>query len=150
MSTTTTSYATTSLSSLLRVAFTNSGANFDLELARAARSSQMRTRRANASSGQAGGEPQSWRELSRGIPADTPGYAEQAAQYRKFLSAVSAGLGGEASSAEVGEASKVAFRAIQAGRATHGESASSAGGARGPPGLAGGPSPIDRATLQRA
>ena len=108
------------LSGLLRVAFTNDGASFDLNAERAKRAGQMRSirQRVTSSAGSDGG-PQAWRELARGIPSDTPGYSAHAAQYRKFLAGIALALGGEASSAEVGEASKIAFRAIQAGRAVH-------------------------------
>ena len=112
-----------SISSVLREAYTDYGASFNMELARATRKRQMRERRAASST--ADGAPQSWRDLARGIPPSTPGYSEHATLYRKFLASVATALGGEASPAEVGEASKLAFRAVQAGRAAQGDSGSS-------------------------
>lgn len=104
------------LSGILRVAFTNYGAGFDIASERAKRTFQMRLHRSSHIV-ENEGSPQSWQELARGIPADTRGYAEHAAHYRKFLAGVALALGGESSPAEVAVACQVAFRAIQAGRA---------------------------------
>ena len=78
--------------------------------------------------------PKSFHELTGQLPQRTPGYAEHAAHYHRFLGAVAAALGGEASSEEVAHASSAAFRAFQVLPAD-GDGDGEADGGKRPPGL---------------
>ena len=85
-----------SLSSLIRP-------NEQLHL-RAWRTERARiVREHTASLPTSGRAPKSFQELT-GLPQTTPGYAEHAGYYHKFLASVSAALGGEAPSDEVAHA----------------------------------------------
>ena len=98
-----------SMTSLLRVAFGSVGmATWDAEEERARRD-RLLAKRARASDGDSA---LSWSALVRSMPETTPGYAEHAAHYRRFLGAVADGLGGEATPAQLQEAVAFTFRAL--------------------------------------
>jgi hypothetical protein len=108
------------LSGLLRVAFTDAGAEFDVRQQRVQLAAWLARRR------DAGGaaddadiagvpsRPLSWSELTGGMPESTPGYVAHERYYRTFLAAVSAALGGEVPPEELATAASTAFRCLQA------------------------------------
>jgi len=100
-----------SLSGLLRAAYTELP-EYDLETATANRDRWLRESRAGATADLQSAP--TWKELTKGIPESTTGYADQQAHYRRFLRAVNATLGGEAPPDEVANAASVAFRALTA------------------------------------
>lgn len=110
------------LSGLLRVAFTNAGAAFDLRLERALRDRWLEAHgRAAAPDGSVVGNggaeparPQTWKELAGGLPETTIGYAAHERHYRSYLAAVASALGGEAAQPELAHAASAAFRCLQA------------------------------------
>eukprot|EP00308_Calcidiscus_leptoporus_P005779 CAMPEP_0119361464 /NCGR_PEP_ID=MMETSP1334-20130426/8759_1 /TAXON_ID=127549 /ORGANISM="Calcidiscus leptoporus, Strain RCC1130" /LENGTH=91 /DNA_ID=CAMNT_0007376479 /DNA_START=35 /DNA_END=306 /DNA_ORIENTATION=+ len=81
------------ISGLLRVAFTDAGAAWELRAQQAEQQQCLKRRQARDESSAACAGPQSWAELTRGIPESTSGYAVHAAHYRRFLGAVSEVLG---------------------------------------------------------
>ena len=137
------------ISGLLRAAFTE--LPYDLATATADRNRWLHSRRSKSAAADVQSAP-AWRELTQGIPSTTAGYKDHAAHYRRFLSAVSAALGGEAPPEEVASTAALAFKALssvpraeeaptdptsrealQRARAALGAAASSPFGGRGPP-----------------
>jgi hypothetical protein len=110
----------------------------------------LRLRRAAATP--TGSAPRSFSELA-GVSQRTPGYAEQADNYHRFLGAVNAALGGESPPDEVAHAAASAFRALQALPEPTAEAAATKPpgiSAHGPPGLAAPTTQISRQTMQHA
>ena len=137
------------ISGLLRAAFAE--LPYDLATATADRNRWLHSRRSKSAAADVQSAP-AWRELTQGIPSTTAGYKDHAAHYRRFLSAVSAALGGEAPPDEVASTAALAFKALssvprpeeaptdptsrealQRARAALGAAASSPFGSRGPP-----------------
>jgi len=136
------------ISGLLRAAFAE--LPYDLATATADRNRWLHSRRSKSAAADVQSAP-AWRELTQGIPSTTAGYKDHAAHYRRFLSAVSAALGGEAPPEEVASTAALAFKALssvprpeeaptdptsrealQRARAALGAAASSPFGSRGP------------------
>ena len=136
------------ISGLLRAAFAE--LPYDLATATADRNRWLHSRRSKSAAADVQSAP-AWRELTQGIPSTTAGYKDHAAHYRRFLSAASAALGGEAPPDEVASTAALAFKALssvprpeeaptdptsrealQRARAALGAAASSPFGSRGP------------------
>ena len=97
------------ISGLLRAAFTE--LPYDLATAAADRNRWLHSRRSKLAAADVQSTP-AWRELTQGIPTTTAGYKDHAVHYRRFLSAVSAALGGEAPPDEVASTAALAFKAL--------------------------------------
>uniref|UniRef100_A0A7S4BR58 Uncharacterized protein n=1 Tax=Chrysotila carterae TaxID=13221 RepID=A0A7S4BR58_CHRCT len=108
----------TRLTGLLRVAFTEAGANWDLQEQQMAQQQCLdRRAKAQVEGGTASKAPLAWADMARGISESTPGYSAAAANYRKFLSAVNSAFGGEAAQDTLAHAASIAFRSLQVGAA---------------------------------
>ena len=137
------------ISGLLRAAFAE--LPYNLATAAADRNRWLHSRRSKLAVADVQSAP-AWRELTQGIPATTAGYKDHAVHYRRFLSTVSAALGGEAPPDEVASTAALAFKALssvpraeetptdptgrealQRARAALGAAGSSAFGSGGPP-----------------
>lgn len=109
------------LTGLLRVAFTDAGAEWDLAAQEAEHSRFLHEQSAGAGRETRGSGPPLWSELAVCIPQTTPGYAEHAAHYRRFLAAVSSAAtsGSGTTSSEALPPEELAAAASAAWRAAH-------------------------------